>query len=95
VRFSKRKNTTEYVAQVPQWETPPPGGTANQRRSMAANSEIELMRAIERRGRDLGMSTDRIIDTKDAAWAEIRRHGMGYEQLPVGDPEMDYDFYGI
>ncbi|MEV4758947.1 hypothetical protein AB0J86_28160 [Micromonospora sp. NPDC049559] len=93
--FNSKKKRDETVPQTPQWEKPPPGGTAAQRRSAALRREQELMAAIERRGKRLGMSTGRIIDVQSAARDEIRRRGMSYEQMPPGDPEMDFDLYGI
>ncbi|KXK58554.1 hypothetical protein AWW66_29150 [Micromonospora rosaria] len=77
------------------FETPPPGGTAHQRRVAAFRREHELMNAISKRGRELRLDPDKIVDAQLAAQEELRRRGMAPEQLPPGDPVDDFIRYGI
>lgn len=50
----------------------------------ALDREQELMAAIEKRGKETGMSYEQIADAREAARAEIRKRGMSYEQI-IGD----------
>jgi hypothetical protein len=93
--FFSKKDKDKPAPATPQWDKPPPGGTAHQRRVAAARREHELMKAISERGRKLGMDARRVAQAQEAAQREIRRRGMGYEQLPPGDPVADFDLYGL
>ncbi|MFI9527335.1 hypothetical protein [Micromonospora rosaria] len=53
------------------------------------------MNAISKRGRELRLDPDKIVDAQLAAQEELRRRGMAPEQLPPGDPVDDFIRYGI